>query len=146
MSTRAVLSFALWCTFLLGVGAPASAQCATIPGTGCPNQLPVACHTQPRVGTGFTFACGPTCSFGVDLFAILVGTRLATPIPLPSPPVVLPSCTLGCLPLLVLRQQPATLVIPSNQSLVGVQLCIQCTCTWSTGALTVGPATIATLY
>jgi hypothetical protein len=79
------------------------------------------------IGTNFIFRCAPTC-FPSIAQSIIIGTPLGTPLPLPAPPLCAPGCFLGCQPIVVLTGPGATLAIPSNTSLVGVQLCIQCAC------------------
>lgn len=136
-------------TLLLAVGLlaltdRAAAQCAPMPGTGCPGQTAPICATPPVIGTAFIFRCPPTCFPGPTQF-VIIGTPLGTPLPLPSPPLCVPGCLLGCQPLVVLNAPGATLNIPNNPSLIGLILCVQCLCQTASGCFNLSQAMTVTI-
>ena len=122
MRTFLTLVFAL----ALAFAPPAAAQCAPIPGTGCPGQSAPLRGTNPATGTNVVFRCAPSCFPSSAQFVVL-GTSL-TPVALPSPPLCVPGCMLACQPLLVVAAPGLTIPIPNNPGLVGLQLCVQCLC------------------
>ncbi len=107
----------------------AAAQCAPIPATGCPGQMPPFCGTPPQIGTAFIWRCPPSC-FGASIQqVVIVGTLLATPVPiLPPLACVPPSCGLACQPIVTLPAPGMTINIPNNTALIGLMFCIQCAC------------------
>lgn len=124
---RTLLILLLTVTFAFGFTAPISAQCAPIPGTGCPGQTNPVCGTPPMIGTNFIFRCPPTCFPSVSQLIIL-GVPLGAPVPLPSPPMCVAGCFLACQPMVLINAPGLTIPIPNNPGLVGAQLCIQCLC------------------
>jgi hypothetical protein len=118
-----VLSTVIW----LGSSSTCHAQCAPIPGTGCPGQNAPVCGGVPMIGTSFGVRCAPSCFPSVSQIMI-VGTPLATPLPLPSPPMCVAGCLLGCQPIVFLSLPSATFTVPNNPALIGLRLCIQCLC------------------
>lgn len=128
---------------LLLLSAELRAQCAPIPGTGCPGQAPGACMTSPRIGTTFRFQCSPGCS---TTRTGILGTPTA-PQPLPSPPMCMPGCSLGCTPMVFLPLfGDWSLPIPNDPTLVGAQACIQCVCVPTSGACVyLGQAVLVTI-
>lgn len=141
---RKILALLLLVAICLGASSHLSAQCTPIPGTGCPGQTNPICGTPPAIGTNFIFRCPPTCFPSLSQF-IVIGTPIA-PLPLPSPPMCVPGCLLGCQPIVTLNAPGATLAIPNNLGLIGVQLCIQCLCQVSGAAcFTISQATLVTI-
>lgn len=108
---------------------PATAQCAPMPGTGCPTQTAPVCGTPPQINTNFIFRCPPTCfGTGITQF-VVIGTPLSPVITFTPPTMCGPNpCTLVCRPLIVVAVPGATLAIPNNPALIGFKLCIQCLC------------------
>ena len=123
---RILISLLLTFTVGLGLSSRASAQCTPIPATGCPCQTNPICGTPPMIGTNFIFRCPPTCFPSVSQL-IIIGTPIV-PLPLPSPPMCVVGCTLGCQPIVTLPAPGATIAIPNNPALICLQLCIQCVC------------------
>jgi hypothetical protein len=111
----------------LALPAIARAQCAPIPGTGCPNQGMPACVTPPQIGTTFTWRSAPCVTAVPPL--LLFGTILNPPLPL-TPPIVCSNtpCGLGCQPLLALQAPSMSIPIPNLRILIGAMFCIQSAC------------------
>lgn len=141
---RNFLSLVLAALACLCVADRAAAQCFPIPGTGCPGQNPVVCNTAPAIGTNFTFSCPASCGPSVAQ-SIILGIPIL-PLPLPSPPLCVTGCNLGCQPMNVFPGPTFTIPIPNNITLVGVQLCLQCACQIAgTICLTVSQATLVVI-
>lgn len=137
-----------WCLAALAAATAslsARAQCAAIPGTGCPGQSPALCRTRPQIGTTFTWLAAP-CLTSVPPLMIF-GTVLTPTIPIP-PPIVCgtAACDLGCQPLFVAQTGTMSIPIPNLRVLVGATVCIQSSCIDPrTQCLTLSQATSVTV-
>lgn len=142
---RSLFTLVLTLALSFALSARLDAQCTPIPGTGCPGQTNPICGTPPQIGTSFIFRCPPTCFPSLSQ-TIIIGTPIA-PLPLPSPPMCVAGCFLGCQPIVFLNAPGATLAIPNNPALIGLQLCLQCLCQLSgTVCFTISQATLVTIF
>lgn len=112
---------------LASVAVSTRAQCAPIPGTGCPGQTAPTCATPPQIGTTFTWHAAPCLTAVPPL--LMFGTVLTPPVQI-WPPIVCTNtpCDLGCQPLLVVQTSFMSIPIPNLRSLVGATFCIQSAC------------------
>ena len=124
MSRRLVLFLSIALT-VLSLATMSRAQCQSFTRTGCPGGGAATCSGAPRIGTRLIITC-PPCQR--QLSFNYLGTFPMGRVTLPSPPMCVSGCLLGCVPLVFGGGGTLVLPIPNDRQLVNARFCVSCGC------------------